>query len=129
MIKKISLLLEELRKNNSSTPDPDPTPPVPFRLFGIECEAGWYPLLIPILEYIVKYNSEHEDKILITQVKEKYGELRVYVDHGTDELFDMIDDATDKSIEVCEVCGKPGKLRDIHGWLYTRCDECAKKLI
>lgn len=127
MIKKISLLLEELKKNNSNTPN---TIPVPFGLFGIECEAGWYQLLIPILEYIVKYNSEHEDsKISITQIKEKYGELRVYVDHGTSELFDMIEDATDKSLEICEVCGKPGKLRDIRGWLYTRCDECAKKLL
>lgn len=129
MIKKISLLLEELKKNNSDTTAPDTTP-VPFGLFGIECEAGWYPLLIPILEYIVKYNLEHEgSEISITQIKEKYGELRVYVDHGTPELFDMIDDATDKSLEICEVCGRPGELRDIRGWLYTRCDECAKKLL
>ena len=122
---KILSLLEKIRKTDRPLGDL----PLPFNLFGIECGNGWLPLLIPILEYILKYNEEHPgSEITITQIKEKYGELRVYVDHGTDELYDLIDDATEKSCWICEECGKPGETKEVHGWLYTRCDECLKKL-
>jgi len=60
-------------------------------------------------------------------VKEKFGGLRFYIGCGTDEVFEIIEDAEDKSITICEECGKPGSLRN-DGWLVTRCDDCYKKL-
>lgn len=91
-----------------------------------ECDIGWYDLIDelsakiePLLE---KLNLENEEKAHATQVKEKYGSLRFYISGGTDEIFKIIDEYEMKSEEICEVCGKKGKL--IHGpWITTLCDE------
>ena len=60
----------------------------------------------------------------ITQVKEKYGELRIYTSSYADEIEDIIQEATEKSVTICERCGKEGKRVQVKGWLMTRCDEC-----
>ena len=64
---------------------------------------------------------------MILQIKEKFGGLRFYIGCGTQEMFDLIEDAEDKSITICEECGRPGTLRN-GGWLVTRCDDCNNKL-
>ena len=33
----------------------------PIKLFGVECGKGWYELIIPIAEYIEKFNKEHPE--------------------------------------------------------------------
>ena len=48
-------------------------PQYPYELFGIECGEGWKPLYQPILDYIDRYNEDHEEKIEIHQIKEKFG--------------------------------------------------------
>ncbi len=62
-----------------------------------------------------------------SQVKEKFGTLRFYMTGGTDEMYDITDEAQCKSDTICETCGQPGKLRG-RGWLYTRCAPCWKKM-
>ncbi len=37
----------------------------------------------------------------------------------------MLDDAGDKSVKICEKCGKDGKLRIFRGWYTTLCDDCS----
>lgn len=103
--------------------------------FGLEIGDGWGPLLRELLTNMKKYGTEHGIEIEITQVKEKFGELRVYFDiQGEipdklgscfDVLDDMVDFATDKSREICELCGKPGKILG-SSWLMARCEECEK---
>jgi hypothetical protein len=61
-----------------------------------------------------------------SQIKEKYGTLRFYLTHSTDEMYAITVEAERKSKDICEICGKPGKLRE-RGWLYTRCLACWKK--
>lgn len=56
------------------------------------------------------------------QVKEKFGGLRFYVDGGDDYTRGLIAMAEDMSFRICEVCGKPGQLRQ-GGWILTLCDE------
>jgi len=90
--------------------------------FGIETGDGWYDLLDELFGKMV----ELDDTVVLSQVKEKFGELRVYTGPTTDAVFDLIDDYTEKSLRVCEVCGKEGKLRG-HEWLRTLCDECQEK--
>ena len=58
----------------------------------------------------------------IIQVKEKWGGLRIYTDYSNKELDKVIYDVEHESLEVCEVCGRPGKLRGSN-WYYTSCDE------
>lgn len=60
------------------------------------------------------------------QIKEKYGTLRFYLTFGTDEMYNITDEAERVSATTCETCGKKGKVRG-RGWLYTACGPCAKK--
>lgn len=78
------------------------------------------------------------------QVKEKFGELRFYVD-PPDEVFTdgiaaerwgkiqdqvraITDAATAASLKRCELCGRPGRHRQVGSFvLMTRCDGCAEK--
>jgi hypothetical protein len=62
-----------------------------------------------------------------SQIKEKYGTLRFYMTHGTEEMYKIVDNAERKSLKTCEECGKPGKLRG-RGWYYTRCAACWKRM-
>jgi hypothetical protein len=101
----------------------------PFYLFGIECGSGWFKLIKPIIEYIDKYNENksEDDKIIITQIKEKYGTLRIYISHGTKELFDMIDNAERESEITCETCGSKNNVGYTFGYIQTICHDCIKK--
>ena len=98
----------------------------PIELFGVECGKGWYPLLEPICEYILKYNSGKDDSecIEFTQVKEKWGFLHIYTSRTTEELRELISDAEQKSKTICEVCGNPGNLKKVNGWYRTMCNSC-----
>jgi hypothetical protein len=88
--------------------------------FGFECSDGWFELLKELSE---KLESEG---VVASQVKEKFGGLRFYLRGGaTDEVWDIIDAAGDKSLEICEICGQPGTLKG-KGWVQTLCDACTK---
>jgi hypothetical protein len=98
-------------------------PLYPFPMFGFECGDGWAALLEPPIKYIHEYNVEkpEEDRISISQIKEKFGTLRFYI-HGHDDTLDkLINEAENKSEITCENCGEEGKLRG-RGWYYTACD-------
>jgi hypothetical protein len=77
-------------------------------------------------EEIAKAKTKMEEEELkvpvASQVKEKFGTLRFYIDRGTEEHYNYIRFAEYLSARTCEICGSPGKLRG-HGWLYTACDE------
>ena len=65
------------------------------------------------------------DRWRIVQLKEKYGEMRLY-DNGTkigSRVPDIIDKYTDVSRHTCIVCGKPAT-RVTTGWISPFCDEC-----
>ena len=63
-----------------------------------------------------------------TQIKEKFGSIRVYFKFETDDVFnhDLIYDAMakaeEKSSVTCEVCGEPGTHMSPKGWIKVRCD-------
>lgn len=87
-----------------------------------ECGDGWYDIIEPLIKYISEYNTVHDSKIDIVQIKSKYAGLRFYVDGATPELDEMISQAEDKSYLTCEICGDVGKTRG--GWWYeTLCDK------
>lgn len=100
--------------------------------WGFSCGDGWYKLIRSVAErlepLIEKYRKEYpdEDYPRASQVKEKFGRLRFYMTHATDEMYKIIDDAERLSDSICEECGKPGKLYS-DGWCVTRCEPCLKK--
>jgi hypothetical protein len=49
--------------------------------------------------------------------------LRFYINEGTSVIHQRIAKAEIESMKICEVTGKPGKLRNDIGWYRTLCDE------
>lgn len=64
-------------------------------------------------------------QVVIKQVKQKLGGLRVYVEGGNEHTQTMIDFAEVLSFRTCERCGRPGVSRDQKRWRTTLCDVCA----
>ena len=56
-----------------------------------------------------------------SQVKEKFGGLRFYVQAATDKHYQYINFAESMSYRTCESCGSPGKTYT-DGWHTTLCD-------
>jgi len=90
-----------------------------------ECWGGWYDLIRELCEKIyplLKDDIEDDREMYAVQVKQKYGSLRFYMSHATDEIFDIIEEYEKKSTTICEDCGKPGYLNN-KGWISTLCEE------
>ena len=71
-----------------------------------------------------KIDEEAAKVPVVSQVKEKFGTLRFYINGGTEEHYNYISFAESMSAHICETCGKPGKLLG-RGWVYTACKEHA----
>jgi hypothetical protein len=98
--------------------------------WGFDCDDGWFQLIYDLSKKleaeILKQPEEGRQCFRASQVKEKFGGLRFYMDSQTDEMSGFIREAEDKSEETCEVCGAPGKIRVHHRWYYCSCEEHEK---
>lgn len=56
------------------------------------------------------------------QAKEKFGALRFYIGQGSDTLYNLIDEAEQKTQEICIICGAKATTTS-KGWLTYCCDE------
>jgi hypothetical protein len=90
--------------------------------FGCECGDGWFTLINTACSLIATH-EEHANstEFLFTQIKEKYGTLRIYYTGGNAYIDGVVNMAEALSSETCELCGAPGKLGGV-GWLSTRCE-------
>lgn len=74
---------------------------------GPQVAAGWGPIVEEMLVAL------KDLPVTIVQIKEKFGQLRVYADSVTDEqateIAKIIEIATYKARHTCEICGEPGK--------------------
>lgn len=105
--------------------------------FGCECSDGWYRLIYQacwLIDGHKKYTArsgydeskkENVAAFRFTQIKEKYGTLRLYHCGGDEFISGVIAMAGRMSSFTCEVCGGPGKARG-RGWVRTLCDACDK---
>ena len=84
-----------------------------------EVDNGWLPLIKELIEDLIKLGWDKQ----VTQVKEKFGGLRFYINGGSDEIYNKITEAEKLSHETCELCGKKGELRTKIRWFTTLCDE------
>ena len=110
-----------------------------FEEFGPEVSDGWTEISEKVIERINRYNTDHPDNpIEITQLKSKFGELRVYLGNlrtGKDinppeELKPFIEEMEQEALGTCEWCGSKEKVRTFsyRGWIRTLCEPCEKKL-
>ena len=122
--------------------------------FGCQCGDGWFE---PIKKFVHKVKiineqaKQYNSKFVCSQLKEKFGQIRVYYklskindninsDHQQqiDCLANMFEDALRKVEEdcwnVCEWCGADGgrdgeNLITTSGWISRICKKCSKKSI
>ena len=80
---------------------------------------GWSPL---IRDLCVKILALGEKDVQVTDIKSKFGGLSFYIYGGSEAVDALIEAAESASTEICEVCGKPGKLYLI-GLYVTMCEE------
>jgi len=108
---------------------PDPTLQNNLLFFGFEIRDGWLPLLKELFDKIQKLvdNDPQCNALEVVQVKEKFGELRVYLNYSYEKIDNLIDEYTRKSKTICEWCGEKGKLRNDNGWYTTLCNKCHEK--
>lgn len=102
-----------------------------------EVEAGWLPLIdetLGRLEDLLR--REGTTRIRVRQVKEKFGQLRIYArpDHGialpdttSRGVLKILREAAVKSEQVCEICGEPGEIDVIDHYHQTLCPRHASK--
>jgi len=85
---------------------------------------GWFQILYDLLaqwELFVKNFGEPKFKIL--QIKQKFGGLRIYTNHGAEEIIRLTTNMAEKKSSItCEVCGSPGIFRE-DGWLSVKCEQ------
>lgn len=96
-----------------------------------ECGDGWFHLLDQLfsclafeVEWKVKGNPRkfaHLNNFQVTEVKEKYGTLRVYVVNSDPSLDAHIHMCGEFSRRICELCGAPGSALI---WHQCRCRDC-----
>lgn len=89
---------------------------------------GWEPLIRRLSEKLEKMIAALEPDPDIglpraSHVKEKFGTLRFYMTHSTDEMEDAIREAELESAQTCEHCGATGTTGG-RGWIRTLCEPC-----
>jgi hypothetical protein len=75
--------------------------------FGFACADGWFCIL---RDLFVSLKPMAPEGFKVSQVKAKFGTLRVYASGTTPDVYRAIKEAEDKSRRTCEVCGQPGAL-------------------
>lgn len=105
----------------------------PFTDWGIECGVGWRGLLEDLfstLEKAVKAKPKREcGDYRVTQCKQKFGSLRVYMSKLDPYMSAAIDDAVSRSLETCESCGSAGSPTRDSPWIRVSCarPKCSRK--
>jgi hypothetical protein len=99
--------------------------------FGFQHDDGWFDILWRLCEdlepLVAEFEATGECQFEILQVKEKFGGLRIYVNHANDAIRQRIETAMGESLRTCEICGQPGTLRE-GDWIKTLCDQHADAL-
>lgn len=110
-----------------STKNTDPLADVKARRAegaSIGVPAGWVSLMTELHAELVAVSPA----FAYAQVKQKFGELRVYVSGATPEARDLIAAAEVRSRTICEVCGAPGSPCQRRGWYRALCPVHAVEL-
>lgn len=96
----------------------------------IGVDDGWYDLLRDMFAEVQLELSKYiqEDDTYFVQIKEKFGNLRVYMaGDTTKEIYDVIEKYERLSGKVCEICGKAGSKTKNRSYVQTLCDSCKHK--
>lgn len=114
---------------------------------GVWVGPGWQPIVTALCTSIQCYidmaesrrlwlhdkdqlppDYEPIEQVTVSQIKEKFGDLRFYYDGGDEYIAGLVTMAEVWASKTCEECGKPGSARH-DGWIKTLCDEHAAERI
>lgn len=84
--------------------------------FGVS--EGWNSLIKDLISELLELGWDKR----VSQVKEKFGGLRFYIENTPDGGNAIITKYENLSYSICETCGEAGSLRK-GGWLRTLCDK------
>lgn len=101
----------------------------PFLSEGFRFDDGWYDIIHDMCSMLNTVVIEEELEFVIMQMKEKFGELRMYTIGGTDITEKIIDFTWERSRETCERCGSKGKVRKAKWCLQCLCDNCLQDVM
>ena len=92
---------------------------------------GWVDMLLEFSNRVQELIDDgiETPEFTVVQVKSKFGGLRVYHLGCMPETEDLIKEYEKKSLETCELCGKPAKLVLFGHWYYTFCKNCTQEII
>lgn len=95
-----------------------------------ECGKGWWPLIEKVAAAIDAFNAAHPDSTVeVTQIKQKFGGLRIYHYNAPEDIRQLIDEAIEASWRSCERCGATeGVTTNLEGYRLTLCPECRKEI-
>lgn len=103
---------------------------------GISVLPGWIPIIGKLFANVMGVVDVTPGlTVNIAQVKEKFGDLNIYVriftEHGSSSethnaaisvVHEMVREAEVSAIGICETCGSPGDHTE-YGWIKTACEK------
>ena len=95
-----------------------------------ECGKGWWPLIEKVAAAIDSFNATHPDApVEVSQIKQKFGGLRIYHHNAPEDIRQLIDKAIEASWHTCEKCGSiTGVTTNLEGYQLTLYPECRKEI-
>lgn len=83
---------------------------------------GWHSILNQLHADVTALDPEYA----VSQVKEKFGGLRAYLQYTNPDVGTLVHAAETQSMRTCEDCGEPGIIRQRPNrrWLLCLCDVC-----
>lgn len=95
-----------------------------------ECGKGWWPMIEKVASAIDSFNAVHPDSpVEVSQIKQKFGGLRIYHNNAPEDIRLLIDEAVEASWRTCERCGTTeGVTTNLEGYRLTLCPECRKEI-
>ncbi len=95
--------------------------------FDFSVGLGWLPIVDTLCSMIRRNNEQHPNRkpVVFHQIKEKFGNLRIYTNIVINEVDEWIKFAENLSYNVCEYCGKYSDVC-LTGWIKNYCTYCAE---
>lgn len=95
-----------------------------------ECGKGWWPLIEKVAAAIDSFNADHPViPVEVSQIKQKFGGLRIYHYNAPEDLRQLINEAIAASWHTCEKCGSTtGVTTNLEGYRLTLCPDCRKEI-
>ena len=95
-----------------------------------ECGKGWWPLIEKVAAAIDSFNAAHpETPVEVSQIKQKFGGLRIYHYNAPEDIRLLIDNAVTASWHTCEKCGSTtGVTTNLESYNLTLCPVCRKEI-